>query len=34
MLNEVKSLDAIPMKLVALPWPKEKKKDMLEASAL
>ena len=26
MLNEVKSLDATPIKLVALPWPKEEKK--------
>ena len=25
-LNEVKSLDATPIKLVALPWPKEEKK--------
>ena len=35
MLNEVKSLDATPIKLVALPWPKEEKKKIcLEASAL
>ena len=26
LLNEVKSLDATPIKLVALPWPKEEKK--------
>ena len=25
MLNEVKSLDATPIKLVALPWPKDKR---------
>ena len=31
MLNEVKSLDATPIKLVALPWPKEEKKDMFRS---
>ena len=31
MLNEVKSLDATPIKLVALPWPKEENKYMFKS---